>query len=236
MSCKIQKLRELNEVGLQSRTAGCPGEASKNRRANRFDYKIFSGEIARVAASSFVSVSRELEAKLKLTSTFISTGVGSPSRIVGSYFRLETALNAAGIKRDWPLMTRIPATLPRSSIIASITTTPVRRDCLARGGYTGGGPKSRRGGFTAPPTCTGVRGPSRAGGGGAPLGNPPRTPPTAPPTWPPGIPPDTPPGTPPIPETSGVAISALAAIALGMKEGAVRASGVKVRTGIVCAG
>jgi hypothetical protein len=50
--------------------------------------------------------------KLKVISTRKSTGVGSPSSTVGSYFLLETAFNADWTSNGWPLITRIPFTSP----------------------------------------------------------------------------------------------------------------------------
>src|SRR5579862_9816631 len=60
----------------------------------------------------------------KLTSTRKSTGVGSPSRTVGSYFLSETALSAAWISKGCPLTTFSWITPPCSSMTASITTVP----------------------------------------------------------------------------------------------------------------
>src|SRR5579871_5209513 len=144
-------------------------------------------ELAQVGAtgegSSETGVRRPPYEKLKLISTRKSMGVGSPSRIVGSYFLLETALSAAGMSSGCPLTTRMPFTSPCSSITASITTMPESRDWRASTGYSGAGPNSRRGGFTAPPTRTGALDPAAAGGGGATaFGIPPSTPPSTPPT------------------------------------------------------
>src|SRR6202140_5499656 len=176
----------------------------------------------------WVAVSYE---KLKLISTLKSIGVGSPSRTVGCYLLFETALNAAEISIGCPLIARIPVTLPCSSMTASMTTTPDRWASLARAGYSGSGPKSRRGGFTLPPTRTGTFGPSATGisGGGTPFKTPPRTPPT----WPPG----TPPGTPINASSGGApALPGVATIDFGMNVGAVSCPGVKTRTGAMRAG
>jgi len=176
--------------------------------------------------------------KLKLTSTLKSIGVGSPSRTVGSYLLLETALNAAGISKGWPLITRIPFTFPCSSIIASITTIPASFDCLARSGYSGSGPNSKRGAFTSPPTRTGALGPVATGaaGGGAPFGMPPRTPPMTPPAWPPGTPPGTPPAIPNAASSGGAPMGSGGATAFGINEGAISFPGVNTFGGVTRGG
>ena len=72
-----------------------------------------------------------------------------------------------GNQQGMPLIARMPFTFPCSSMIASMTTTPERRACFARAGYSGSGPKSRRGGFLSPPTRTGTFGPTATGAGAA---------------------------------------------------------------------
>jgi hypothetical protein len=47
-----------------------------------------------------------------------------PFNVVGSYFHCSTAFNAAAINNGCPLTTRVCTTFPRSSMIASTTTTP----------------------------------------------------------------------------------------------------------------
>src|ERR1017187_2344043 len=95
------------------------------------------------------------------------------------------------------------------------------RAILARGGYSGWGPKTTFADSTWPPTRMrlGAWGFGGGGGGGAELRAPPITPPSTPPNDPPGTPPTTPPTTPT--EVGGGSGSSLTwAMVLGITVGA----------------
>src|SRR5579871_3867782 len=104
---------------------------------------------------------------------------------------------------------------------ASRRTVPWMRAILARGGYSGWGPKTTFADSTWPPTRMrlGVCGFGGGGGGGAELKAPPITPPRTPPKEPPGTPPTTPPTTPTW-LGGGVGSSFTWAMFLGMTVGA----------------
>src|SRR3954466_7181709 len=120
--------------------------------------------------------------------------------------------------------------VPSLEMIAPNLTTPEIRACLASGGYTGRGWRTKRADCTLPPTLMrcGVAAftSSFFGGGGGGGGAADGTEPIMPPRTPPGVPPATPPGTPPTtpatPELGGGSSSSLiVATSLGITLGAI---------------